>query len=244
MKSTTESGINTYVNNLVRLIVVCSSFGDLYNPAVQRLTIEALKELLAQVRNVINDVDHAMPPLTVAKGARQEVFARLKPLATRIRAAAITLKLPESVVVHIEEIVRKIRGKRKHTLKSEYNNSNGEPKKHISVAQLSFAEQIEHFSQIVKLVAGQPEYIPEEADLKVDALNVYLDELWTVNKAVIAAERPLVVARNARNILLYAPETGMMDTAIAVKEYVKSIFGAKSHYYKEVSHIKFENKKI
>jgi hypothetical protein len=34
-----------------------------------------------------------------------------------------------------------------------------------------------------------------------------------------------------------------MDTALAVKEYVKALFGAKSPQYKQVNHIKFRSRK-
>jgi hypothetical protein len=59
---------------------------------------------------------------------------------------------------------------------------------------------------------------------------------------VLVAEVPLASARQERNKLLYAPKTGMMDTALAVKEYVKAVFGTSSPQYKEVQHIRFRNK--
>ena len=58
------------------------------------------------------------------------------------------------------------------------------------------------------------------------------------------AELALATARQQRNELLYEPKTGMMDTALAVKDYVKAVFGAASPQYKEVKHIQFRNKKI
>jgi hypothetical protein len=36
----------------------------------------------------------------------------------------------------------------------------------------------------------------------------------------------------------------MTDTALAVKEYVKAVFGATSPQYREVNHISFHNKKV
>jgi hypothetical protein len=55
---------------------------------------------------------------------------------------------------------------------------------------------------------------------------------------------PLTAARQARNELLFAPKTGMIDTALTVKEYIKAAFGATSKEYKEVRHISFHNRKI
>jgi hypothetical protein len=42
-----------------------------------------------------------------------------------------------------------------------------------------------------------------------------------------------------RNIKLYSPETGIVDTAQTVKNYVKSVFGATSPQYKQISKLIF-----
>ncbi|MDR1562338.1 MAG: hypothetical protein LBS54_04535 [Dysgonamonadaceae bacterium] len=239
-----ESGINTNVDNLGTLIGVCISFDGDYDPSVNSIKIPSLQELMSHVRHAINDVDYFKPLAERAESARQEKFAVLPILATRIQAAAIVHGLPPSVIANIKEIVRKIRGARKKKINLDAEYTGIEPPKHISVSQVSFAEQIEHFTQLVMHVSTQPEYTPKEDDLKVPALNAFQQELGIVNDSAKSAEQSLTDARDARNKLLYTPETGMIDTALRVKEYVKSVFGAKSSQYKEVFHIKFENKKI
>jgi hypothetical protein len=42
-----------------------------------------------------------------------------------------------------------------------------------------------------------------------------------------------------RDQLLYGEETGMVDVAMDVKNYVKSVFGAISPQYKQVSRLRF-----
>lgn len=44
-----------------------------------------------------------------------------------------------------------------------------------------------------------------------------------------------------RNVLLYKEITGITDVANAVKVYIKSVFGATSPQYKQVSSLKFTN---
>ncbi|MDR1582268.1 MAG: hypothetical protein LBS55_03255 [Prevotellaceae bacterium] len=68
--------------------------------------------------------------------------------------------------------------------------------------------------------------------------------MQATNEAVTVANVPLANARQERDRLLYAPQTGMISTALQVKEYVKAVFGASSPQYKEVRLIKFENKKL
>jgi hypothetical protein len=239
-----ESGINTNVDNFGTLTGICITFDGDYDPSVNSIKISALQELAAHVRHAINDVDYFKPLAERAESARQEKFTILPILATRIQAAAVVLGLPASVLVNIREIVRKIRGARKKKINLDAEYTGIEPPKHISVSQVSFAEQIEHFTQLVMHVSTQPEYTPKEADLKVPALNAFQQELGIVNDSAKSAGQSLADALEVRNKLLYAPETGMIDIALKVKEYVKSVFGARSHQYKEVHSIKFRNRKI
>lgn len=64
-------------------------------------------------------------------------------------------------------------------------------------------------------------------------------DLAVKNTAVITATTDLSNGRIARNKVLYLPKTGLYDIAQEVKKYVKSVFGATSPEYKQVSGIKF-----
>ncbi|MDR1223414.1 MAG: hypothetical protein LBL07_11140 [Tannerella sp.] len=243
MISKTESGINTYVGHFDQLIAVCKNFGPSYDPVPVNLQIGSLMYQVDTIKKSVTAVDVAIPAYLVANGARIKKFALLPPLATRVQAVAIVLGLPDTVIVHIKEVVRKIRGQRAHKIEPA-PEPNSEPARHISVSQVSFNEQIEHLNQLIALVESQPAYTPAEPDLSVDALKTLLDEMRTTNSAVMAAEAPLASLRQERNRLLYAPKTGMMDTALMVKEYVKAVFGTSSPQYRKVNQIQFKNKKI
>jgi hypothetical protein len=246
MISKIESGINTYLNNFNRLINICEGFGTAYNPSAVTLKIDSLKYQAARVQGAINAVDTALPAYLTAENTRRAKFALLPPLATRVQSVAIASALPAAIIVHIKEVVRKIRGKRAHAIESDTTGIQpvDDPTKHISVSQQSFIEQAEHFNQLIALVASQTAYDPAENDLKVGSLNYLLAEMRAANNAVLAAIVPLATARQERNKQLYTPTTGMMDTGLTVKEYVKGVFGAASPQYKEVRSIKFVNRKI
>jgi hypothetical protein len=244
VKSKIESGINTYLGNFNQLIDVCAGFGASYNPKPANLQIYGLKEKATLVQRSIDAVDTALAVAITAESARQKQFALLLPLATRILAEATISGLPSAIIVHIKEIVRKIRGQRAKAIKPVPEGWEVEPEKHISVSQVSFVEQIEHFNQIVKIVESQPLYAPTEADLTVASLQTFYAALVDTNSAAVTASVPLATARQVRDDMLYNPETGMMTTALLVKEYVKAVFGATSQQYKEVKHISFRNKKI
>ncbi|MDR0686211.1 MAG: hypothetical protein LBF79_01940 [Dysgonamonadaceae bacterium] len=243
MATTTETGINTYVKNFNELIGICNTFGPSYKPQNARFAITALQEQSAHIRDSINDVDFYISAMIVAEGARQDVFALLHPVATRVLAAAVSLELPGAAVVHVREIVRKIRGNRAKPIPPVPPVNGDEPHKYISVSQVSFDEQIEHLNQLINVVMLQTKYTPAEHDITVDGLNELRDAMGVANDAAKSATRDLAESRERRNELLYTPTTGMMDTGILVKEYVKSAYGLKSPQYKEVKGIRFANKK-
>jgi hypothetical protein len=82
---------------------------------------------------------------------------------------------------------------------------------------------------------------PNEADLKVTAL---YNALKAKNTAVVNATTPLSNARISRNNILYNANTDLVDIALDTKTYIKSIYGATSPQYKQVSKLEFKAVKI
>jgi hypothetical protein len=87
-------------------------------------------------------------------------------------------------------------------------------------------------------------YTPNEADLKITALTTLLTDLRTKNTAVINANTSLSNTRIARNNALYKENTGLVDVAMDVKSYVKSVFGAGSLQFRQISGLKFKRYKV
>lgn len=58
-----------------------------------------------------------------------------------------------------------------------------------------------------------------------------------------AAAAPLSNARITRNAELYADDTGLVDRAGLVKKYVKSLYGADSPQFKQISGLEFRTVK-
>jgi len=59
------------------------------------------------------------------------------------------------------------------------------------------------------------------------------------NTAAIGTNTVLSNARIERDKVLYKPETGLVDIVDDVKKYVKSLFGASTPQYKQISGLKF-----
>jgi hypothetical protein len=232
-----ETGMATYVGHLRQLIAVVEVFGERYAPANTRLTVSALTQLADAAKEGIAQVSRMIPPCVEAEWNRHEAFARLSPLATRIGATAKAGDIKPAALAQIEELVHKIHGRSRHRVKPDEGGN------HFSATHRSFTEQIERLTQLIELVEAQPGYQPSVADLTPPALRLYAGELSRLNRMAFTAESALTAARRERDEILYAPVTGMTDTALAVKAYVKGVFGAQSHEFREVNHISFLNRK-
>jgi hypothetical protein len=70
-----------------------------------------------------------------------------------------------------------------------------------------------------------------------------LTELRTANTNVVNANTTWSNSRISRDNLLYADTTGLVDIALDVKAYIKSVFNSTSHQYAQVSGIEFKRAK-
>lgn len=105
---------------------------------------------------------------------------------------------------------------------------------------MGFDNRIDNFDRLIQLLITIAEYAPNETDLKTATLTTYFQSLQATNAAAGDAETNLDNARIARNEVLYQPSTGLVDVASAVKLYVKSVFGATSAQYKQVTALTFK----
>ena len=152
----------------------------------------------------------------------------------------------QQTVDDVKSTNNKIQGKRAKTIEqpsAEALAKGAEPIKTSSTSQQSYDKLIDHFAQLIATLTAEPKYLPNENELKVATLNTMLTDLRTKNTAVINATTALSNARIARDKTLYAEITGLIDVALDVKQYVKSLFGANSPQYKQVSALKFSRSK-
>jgi hypothetical protein len=119
-----------------------------------------------------------------------------------------------------------------------------ETDKSISASQQSYTSLIEHFSKMITILSTEPTYVPNENPLKIATLNTQLTNLKNTNTAVINAYTTVSNSRISRDQSLYNSTNGLCETAKEVKMYVKSVFGATSQQYKQVSGIEFKSRKI
>ena len=244
MASTSETGHAKNVANLDELISFVGGYGTVYNPSKPAIKLPALQALSIAAKAAIGAVNSANPAYSNAVAAREVAFAPLCKLTTRIlnalKATDTTIQVDESA----QTIVRKLQGRRATPKKSEDEvkalAAEGKEVNEISTSQMSYDSRLDNFDKLIKLLTSVTLYAPNEAELKVAALTTLYNDLKAKNAAVIAATTPLSNARITRNDVMYKPNTGLVDIALDTKTYIKSVFGASSPQYKQISKLGFK----
>ena len=243
MASTSETGHQINVVNFDEMNTYVVGYGTVYNPSKASIKLAALQALALSAKTAIGAVNSALPAYSNAVSAREVGFDPLSKLTTRIvnalKATDTTTQVDESA----QTLARKIQGARATAKKTEAEKTalatEGTVVTEISSSQMSYDSRLDSFDKLIKLLASVPLYAPNEADLKVTALTTYYNDLKAKNAAVVTSTVPLSNARISRNDILYKTNTGVVDIAFDVKVYVKSVFGATSPQYKQISKLKF-----
>ncbi|RTY87998.1 hypothetical protein [Flavobacterium sp. GT3R68] len=237
-KSTSEKGHAVNVANLQELIAFVTGLGTTYNPSKPSLKLAQLNTLVtnanAHLANVIN-INVAYNNMV---NERVSAFRTLKPLATRLINALDITDATDAKVADAKAYNKKIQGPTARTRRKLAQATDTESTT-ISTSQQSYDMQIQHFAGLIATMQSEPSYAPNETDLKIAALVAKHTDLIAKNKAVSSANAKINNARIARDTTLYAPDSGLVDTATEVKKYIKSIYGGTSPYFEQVKGIQF-----
>ena len=247
MTSQTETGHAKNVANFETLITNVTGFGTAYNPSKDSIKLPALTTLLVTAKGAITDVNSAEPAYKNAVSARDLAFKPLSKLITRVNNSLKASDSSSQVDDNAMTLVRKLQGRRSTPKMTEEEKqaaiAEGKEVTEISSSQMSYDSRLDNFDKLVKLLASVPEYAPNETELTTESLTTLYNDLSAKNSAVINATVPLNNARIARDQVLYAPLSGLVDISVDVKTYVKSAFGTTSPQYKAISGLKFTKRK-
>jgi hypothetical protein len=263
MSSVSEVGHAKNVAHFAALITYCTSYGATYNPSNNAIKLAALNTLSTNAQTALNNVTNSVAANTTAINNRIVAFQNIKKLATRMLGALTASGATAQQIANAKTINRKIQGSRAKltpapaptpsptptpnptpTPTSPSTQKTASTTTTISVSQQSYDQLIQHFQAYIALLQTIPAYNPNEADLKITALNTYLANLNTTNTAAITSHTAINNTRIARNKILYTPTTGLCDIAETVKDYLKSVYGSSAPEYKQVNTLRFRLQKL
>lgn len=245
--STNQAGHEQKVVNLGVMIFRIKAFRPGYNPSRIEFTVNNLEQLKSNGEGVIAGWVLAENVHQNSISARNLSFINFDGITTRSINALRISGASEQTIKQAEAIVRDLRGGRASEKLTDAEiaeaKENGEELKNNKVHNSNIDSRIENFKKYVQFLSLEGKYNPNEADLKIEALNNNLSVLKAVNDNYNSTNAALNVSRMVRDSLLYTTSTGLVDIALAVKLYVKSAFGATSPEYKSISDIVFTKPK-
>jgi hypothetical protein len=246
MPSNNETGHAKNVANFKLLTTYCEGYGSQYNPSKEAIKIASMQSLITAAEAALKSLNDFTTAYNTAVNNRQVAFAPIKPLATRLVNALKVTDANEQTIEDAKGYNRKIQGAKP----SDGGSAEPQPEAATtpptepggggnSTSQQSYSNLVEHLDKLNSLLIAEPSYQPNEADLKTAAITALLTDLRAKNTTANTAETNVSNARISRNAALYTTKTGLFDVAQAAKDYVKSLFGATSPQYKQVSGIAF-----
>jgi hypothetical protein len=222
---------------------LCTGYGGEYNPGQQNLQVEALTTLWLNAKQVMDDVIAAKVAFDTATNSRAQAFAQLGKLGSRISGS---LKAGGASPLRLEDVqtlVNKLRGNTAD--RPPIPSQGSEPvKTRRRQGGHDYASRSNHFASLLETVMDEPAYRPNESNLSVVSLQKVLDNLRKLNAEAMAAKVALREARRKRDLVLYVGDRSLVSTALAVKQYVKALYGFDSLQHQEVFRIGFIKPKL
>ena len=240
MPSTSEVGHAKNVAKRQKLTEQVKVY-TLYNPPVDNLKVANLQTLYTDATTKLNEVEDKRNANKNAITLRQSAFENLKSTCTKIINHLGILGLPQGTIDQAKSLNRTIQGGQKKETPTPEEGK--EPAKTVSTSRQSYTQQAENFGILLQLLATIPSYNPNEDDLKLANLNTYKESLMSSTQSVDQTEAELNNKLIERDQILYADGTGLYTIAQNVKKYVKSLYGATSPEYTNVSSIEFTTRK-
>lgn len=225
--SKSEVGHVKNVANFQTLTTFCQSYGGAYQPIKDALKIENALSLFVSSQNALNKVINKKTTNDNAIELRRVGFADLRPFSTRLVNSFAVSGVDKLIVDNLKSVNRKLQG-------SQTKKSDESKEKSISNSQQSFDRLMDHFAKMIEIVQ-QNNFTTNEPEFKIEALIQRLEKLKTLNTNVINTYTEYANAMIDRDILLYNPLTGLVQIAKEIKQYIKSVFGASSPQFLQIS---------
>lgn len=235
----------SHVQNLQsfdKVIRICTGLGGSYNPGQQNLQVYAMSAKLNIAQQIWEEVKAAQQAYDNATNARELGFRHIRKLSSNVYGLLKACGANPLLLKDALNSKRRIWGARISKPKvAAPKSAEGEeedprdPRPSYGKAYLVTAE---YFDRLVKTVASESRYMPNEPHLTLPRLHETLMELFALNKAVAEAEIRLDEARSKRNNVYYVAPDNLVSTASAVRTYVRSVFGFQSQEHQLLQKIR------
>jgi hypothetical protein len=244
MNTTKKTGHEKNVDNFGILSKHVETLGRAYNPSNALLKAENLVLIGENAKAANTNVNTTEIDQKNARTVRFDAFLNVDPLVTRSLNAFRVSGASNQTIEQAKILVRDVHGQRATDILSEEELVAASKEKGKEVTQnvvhnADFKSKIDSLNKYNFFLDTIPAYNPNEEDLTKDALKTKHTELDTKHTDFVSKHAVYNAALANRKVVLYADVTGLVDIALNVKIYIKSVFGATSDQYKQISGLKF-----
>jgi len=217
-----ETGNAKNVANLQKAITYATGYGVAYNPSNPKLSLAQLNALFTASDAAVKAVEPVLKPYNDALDQRILDFAPMNDIVRSALAALISSDgVSAGTIADAKTLVRKITSTAKNTPPPPA--APGEPTPSgYSKSQQSYDMRLANANTFIALLAATPEYVTNEPDLSVADLTAGAANLLISNNNVALKYQPYSAKLKARDIILYAPDTGLIAIVNKLKAYIRS----------------------
>lgn len=238
-----ETGHYKNVANLNLLIGYVTSYGAQYAPSKNAIKLVNLQALYQTAIQHITIVQDAKNNYSQKVDEREVAFKDIKKFSTRIVANLSGTNVTEQIIKDAKTINAKIQAaKAKKPNTSDPDNVDPTATSH-STSRQSYDSLYENFTDMVSLLNTAQGYDTTQSEFLITELTTYANQLQNANQEINNAVVQVTYKRMERNSLLYTTSTGLVDTALDCKKYIKGLYGASSPQFKTINSINFKNVK-
>ncbi|RYD94553.1 MAG: hypothetical protein EOP50_09320 [Sphingobacteriales bacterium] len=235
--SETGHGVNRA--NFDGLYEFTGVIGTAYKPANEAFKRINLKRKATECGIAFEEAERARRAFNTAVNDRADGFKGINTLSTRIMKSLRSSGASARAIADAETINKKVQGSRATPPPKAIDGA--EAARARSVSQLSFDMIQSNFEKLVDQVSATPAFNPGEEELSVDVLKARATRMKELNTTVVPLEASLTETLLRRDIAFYAPGTGLVDTALGVKEYIASLDRSKVPAAAEARKFRFRN---
>ncbi|MBI3218582.1 MAG: hypothetical protein HYZ44_03655 [Bacteroidetes bacterium] len=235
----------SHVKNLQsfdKVIEICTGLGRKYNPGHLNLQVSTMNSHLQIAQQLWEEFKQAHKVYDNATNARKEAFQGIRKLSSSVQGILKVSDADPLLMADALNAKRKICGARiTKPPDAKADGATADTKKKTTRASYAkaYVAVAEYFDELVKTVESEPSYRANETHLTVEGLREMKVKLFALNKSVADAEVRLDEARIKRNEMFYTYPVSMVNTAKAVKAYVRSVLGLDSQEYQLMQKIHF-----
>lgn len=243
MASNSETGHVINNANFKKMIDFCTAYGVPYNPTNVRIILANMTTLWTTADTAQTTLTAALQNSRIPINNRRALFRPFDKLITRVNNVFQGMDMDKDLKKSVKSLADEIRGTKKNALPPEGVEGHINDPAGISESHQSYVQKTSHFKGLIELLTTAG-YAPNETDINLGALTNLYDSMKAANDNIGTIIAPVKNAMAKRDHALYDENTGIFDVQKECKKYVKGVFGATSEEAKQVTRLKFTEKKI